>query len=60
MTTLSLAAAGTPHARDLLERQIAVSNHEIDRLVYALYDLTAEEITLVEAGGKKPADQCAL
>ena len=45
----SLAAAATPHARELLTRQIAATDAAIDRLVYGLYDLTAEEIALVEA-----------
>ena len=46
-----MAFAGTPHARELLERQIAAADHEIDQLVYELYDLTPEEIALVEVGG---------
>ncbi|MHB9035008.1 MAG: hypothetical protein ACYC6L_18415, partial [Anaerolineae bacterium] len=45
-----LAAASTPPQRELLQRQISAADAEIDRLVYRLYDLTAEEIALVEAG----------
>jgi hypothetical protein len=41
----------TPLARALLERQIAVTDAEIDKLVYRLYDLTPEEIALVEGAG---------
>jgi hypothetical protein len=32
----------------MVERQIEATDHEIDRLVYELYGLTAEEIALVE------------
>jgi hypothetical protein len=35
-------------ARTRLERQIAATDGEIDRLVYELYGLTAEEIRIVE------------
>ncbi|MCP5518543.1 MAG: Eco57I restriction-modification methylase domain-containing protein [Verrucomicrobiales bacterium] len=44
-----LAAARTPHERTALERQIAATNNQIDRLVHELYGLTAAEIALVEA-----------
>jgi len=43
-----LASAKTPHGRNTLERQIAATDAEIDRLVYELYGLTDEEIRLVE------------
>lgn len=46
-----LAAARTPTAQTLLERQIAATDRQIDRLVYALYDLTEEEIGVVEGQG---------
>ena len=42
------AAAALPQARALLERQIAATDQQIDRLVYALYGLTDEEIKIVE------------
>ncbi len=42
-------AAKTDHARTLFERQIASTDAQIDALVYELYGLTKEEITLVEA-----------
>ena len=43
-----LAAALLPQEKDLLDRQIAATDAQIDRLVYDLYDLTEEEIRLVE------------
>ena len=53
-----LAAAKTPGDKTLLERQIAATDDEIDRLVYELYGLTEEEIRIVEeaTGGKKIKD----
>ncbi|OGP60533.1 MAG: hypothetical protein A2V67_15085 [Deltaproteobacteria bacterium RBG_13_61_14] len=42
------AAAKVPADRDALERQIAATDAEIDRLVYELYGLTEEEIKIVE------------
>jgi hypothetical protein len=44
-----LPAARTAHDRTVLERQIAATDQEIDRLVYELYGLTDEEIKIVEA-----------
>lgn len=46
----SLAAAKTPQEGTSLDRQIAATDTQIDRLVYDLYDLTAEEIQIVEGG----------
>jgi len=43
-----LAAAKSPDAQTRLEREIRATDAAIDRLVYQLYDLTAEEIALVE------------
>jgi predicted type IV restriction endonuclease len=45
-----LSVAKTPHDRTMLERQIAATDGQIDRLVYELYGLTDEEIKLVEGG----------
>ncbi len=42
--------AATPQARTILKRQIEATDHQIDRLVYALYGLTEEEIAIVEKG----------
>ncbi|MCC6489349.1 MAG: Eco57I restriction-modification methylase domain-containing protein [Candidatus Hydrogenedentes bacterium] len=38
----------TDHARTVLERQIAATDNDIDRLVYELYGLTDDEIAIVE------------
>ncbi len=43
------AAEGVPHEKALLRQQIALTDRQIDRLVYDLYGLTAEEIAVVEA-----------
>jgi len=43
-----LAAAGSPQEKELLQRQIAYTDREIDALVYELYSLTDEEIRIVE------------
>jgi predicted type IV restriction endonuclease len=48
-----LQTARTDHERGVLERQIAVTDGEIDRLVYELYELTDEEITIIEGSLKK-------
>lgn len=45
----SLAAAKAPQEKTSLERQIAATDAQIDRLVYDLYGLTPEEIKIVEA-----------
>ena len=45
----NLAAAKTPQDKTSLERQIAATDAQIDRLVYDLYGLTPEEIEIVEA-----------
>jgi hypothetical protein len=49
-----LAAAKTPQEKTALERQIAVTDAEIDRLVYELYGLTEDEIRIVEGESKNP------
>ncbi|MFH1911659.1 MAG: N-6 DNA methylase [Pseudomonadota bacterium] len=43
-----LAAARTAHEQENLKRQIDAADRRIDRLVYDLYDLTDEEIRIVE------------
>ena len=51
-----LAAAKAPDAQTHLSRDIAATDRAIDQLVYQLYDLTPEEIALVEQAtvlGKK-------
>ena len=43
-----LAAAKTEHEKTVLQRQIAVTDRQIDQLVYELYGLTEKEISIVE------------
>ncbi|MBU4120190.1 MAG: hypothetical protein ABIK91_01605 [Pseudomonadota bacterium] len=43
-----LAAARTEHEQTNLKRQIDAADRQIDRLVYELYELTGEEIKIVE------------
>jgi len=45
----SLAAARDPRTREQLQRQIEATDKQIDRLVYELYELSEEEIKIVEA-----------
>ena len=44
-----LAEAKTSHEQTLLQRQIEATDRQIDALVYELYELTEEEIKIVEA-----------
>lgn len=44
----NLDAAKTPNEKKMLERQIDATDKQIDKLVYELYDLTEEEIKIVE------------
>jgi len=43
-----LATTRTPHEQTLLKRQIETTDRQIDRIVYELYDLTEEEMAIVE------------
>ncbi|MBE0428397.1 MAG: N-6 DNA methylase [Thermoleophilia bacterium] len=43
-----LQSAKTGHAKTTLQRQIDATDRQIDRLVYELYDLTDDEIKIVE------------
>ena len=45
-----LPEAKTPQTRTVLLRQIETTDKQIDKLVYKLYDLTDEEIKIVESG----------
>ena len=47
----NLSVANTPHDKESLQRQIDVTDKQIDQLVYKLYGLTEEEVGVVE--GKK-------
>ncbi len=44
------AAARTPHEQSVLAAQIVATDRQIDRLVYALYGLSEEEVRIVEDG----------
>ncbi|MBI5869590.1 MAG: N-6 DNA methylase [Actinobacteria bacterium] len=44
-----LQAAKTAHEKESLQRQIDATDRQIDRLVYELYDLTDDEIKIVES-----------
>ena len=45
-----LSEAKLPQVKTVLQRQIDATGRQIDRLVYELYELTAEEIRVVEEG----------
>jgi hypothetical protein len=46
-----LAESNMPQATEMLKRQIEATDRQIDDLVYKLYDLTDEEIKMVESKG---------
>ncbi|HDQ41920.1 MAG TPA: restriction endonuclease subunit R [Desulfonatronum sp.] len=46
------AAASTSHEQTLIQRRVATTDQEIDRLVYELYGLNDEEIAIVEQAVK--------
>ena len=43
-----LATAAIPADKQLYQREIAATDQQIDTLVYELYELTEEEIEIVE------------
>jgi len=43
-----LQTTNTDHDRTTLQRQITATDQQIDHLVYELYNLTPEEIAIVE------------
>jgi hypothetical protein len=43
-------AAASDSEKELYDHQIQATDHEIDTLVYKHYDLTDEEIKIVEGG----------
>jgi hypothetical protein len=47
-----LSEARTGHEQTLHQRQIVATDHQIDALVYKLYELTEEEIKIVEENTK--------
>ena len=42
----------SPSAKQLLDQKLAITDHQIDALVYELYGLTGEEIKIVQGGEK--------
>jgi len=58
-----LPAAKSPDAQTRLQREIAATDRALDQLVYQLYELTPEEIALVEQATAlppaKPTDDAA-
>ena len=44
-----LVESKEPQTRTITQRQIEATDRQIDKLVYKLYDLTDEEIEIVEA-----------
>ncbi len=47
-TPKDLSATRTPTEKTALQRQIDATGRQIDQLVYELYELTGEEIKIVE------------
>jgi cell division protein FtsL len=47
-----LNAAALPQEKTQLQRHIAATDRQVDQLVYELYDLTPEEIRIVEEAVK--------
>ena len=44
-----LADSKNPQVKEMLKRQIEITDKQIDQLVYELYDLTDDEIKIVDA-----------
>ena len=42
------AKAQTAYDEDALQRQVAITDQQIDQLVYELYGISADEIRMVE------------
>jgi len=47
-----LAEANFAHDKTNLQRQIDATDAQVDKLVYELYELTADEIKIVEGAAK--------
>jgi len=47
-----LARAKTLHQKNVLQRRVDATDHEIDQLVYELYGLSDKEIAIVEGSGE--------
>ena len=48
-----LAESKTPQEKAMLQRQTETTDHQIDQLVYELYELTPDEIAIIEADSSK-------
>ena len=48
-----LQGAKTAHEKDSLQRQIDATDRQVDRIVYELYELTDDEIKIVEGDSGK-------
>ena len=48
-----IAAARSERDKTFYENKCATLDHQIDNLVYELYELTPEEIAIVEEAGQK-------
>ncbi|MHC4621280.1 MAG: hypothetical protein ACYTEQ_26330 [Planctomycetota bacterium] len=48
----SYAPAELPNEKGQIQRQIAPTDKKIDQLVYKLYDLTREQIEIIEEANK--------
>ena len=53
---MQLVRASTAHDTNLIQRQIDATDRQIDCLVYDLYNLTGEEITVVRKGLNSSSD----
>jgi hypothetical protein len=40
----------SPSAKQLLDQKLAITDHQIDALVYELYGLTVDEVSVIEGG----------
>ena len=49
----NLAESKTPQEKAMLQRQIEATDRQIDQLVYELYELTPEEIAIIECDSSK-------
>jgi len=49
---MGFSRAKSPHEKKVIQREIEATDRQIDRLVYELYELTDEEIAIVESATK--------
>ena len=55
-----LAQARTDHDKTTIKRQIEATDRQIDRLVYELYELTEDEMAIVEEAGMRESAGAVL